>query len=301
MKTERRHELAKNDLADWLGERIEALRPYSGAVSASVLAAAVLIFAGVVWYQKREATASQAWEEYFSALEQPDPNKSFERLEQVADDYPADSPAALWSRLSLADSQLSKGVDELFKDRTSARKALDDAIDHYRAVVETAPAGSLLAERATFGLAEAYESKNDLEQAREHYREVLAEWPDGAFSSMAKSRLDDLDRKSTKDFYDWFAKQSPINKPLKGPGTPGEKPAFDLGSLPEHPFESNVKLGDKKPESKPKDDAGKVDFLGDSKKTRPDAEDEKADRDGDKPDAGNEQPDAGESKADDGR
>lgn len=262
MKTERRHELAKNDLADWLGARIETLRPYSGAISASVLAAAVLVFAAVVWYQKREATASQAWEDYFSALEQPDPNKGFERLERVAEEHAADS-AALWSRLSLADTQLGKGVDDLFKDRTAARKALDDAIDHYRAVVEKAPSDSLLAERATFGLAEAYESKNDLEPAREQYRAVLANWPEGAFSSMAKSRLADLDRKSTKDFYDWFAKQAPVNKLPKGPGTTGEKPPFDLGSLPEHPFQSGMSLGDNKPERKPKDDAANADLPPD--------------------------------------
>ncbi|OYV84702.1 MAG: hypothetical protein B7Z73_14930, partial [Planctomycetia bacterium 21-64-5] len=125
MKTERRHELATNVLADWLGEKIKALKPYSAAVSASVLAVTVVAFALVLWYQKREATANHAWEEYFSALEQPDPNKTFERLEEVADNYQADSPAGQWSRLSLADTQLAKGVDDLFKDRAAARKALE--------------------------------------------------------------------------------------------------------------------------------------------------------------------------------
>lgn len=292
MKTERRHELAKNDLANWLGEQIEALRPYSGAISASVLAAAVLIFAAVLFYQKHQATSSQAWEDYFSALEQPDTNKGFEQLERMADDYPADSPAALWSRLSLADTQLAKGVDELFKDRTAARKAIDDAIDHYRAVIEKAPGDSLLAERATLGLAEAFESKNDLDQAREQYRAVLAKWPNGAFSSMAKSRLDDLDRKPTKDFYDWFAKQAPVNKPPKGSGTPGEKPPFELGSMPEHPFDSGITLGGKKPASKSKGEAENDDFLPGGDNSKPGAGDEKSDAEP-KPDA--------DAKGDDGR
>ncbi len=258
MKTERRHELATNVLADWLGEKIKALKPYSAAVSASVLAVTVVAFALVLWYQKREATANHAWEEYFSALEQPDPNKTFERLEEVADNYQADSPAGQWSRLSLADTQLAKGVDDLFKDRAAARKALEEAIDLYRAVLKKAPGESLLAERAIFGLAEAYESKDELDSARDQYRALLANWPDGAFSSLAKSRLADLDRKSTKDFYDWFAKQSPETKLPKGPGTPGIKPDFDLNKLPEHPFQSGVTLGGDKPESKPKDDGNEA-------------------------------------------
>ncbi|HWB11176.1 MAG TPA: hypothetical protein VG826_18250 [Pirellulales bacterium] len=255
MKTERRHELATNALADWLGEKIEELKPYSAAVSATALAVVVLAFATVFWYQRRQASEAKAWEGYFTALDERDPEKFRTRLVQVSDEY-AQSPAGLWSRLSLADAQLGRGVEALFQDRAGARKALEEAIDDYRAVLDAAPADSLLAERATFGLAGAYESKDELDGARQKYRELLDRWPEGAFSSMAKERLADLDRKTTKEFYDWFAKQSPKAKPPIGPGLPGEKPPFDLGKLPDQIFEPGVNFdGNKKTGPKLKPDA----------------------------------------------
>lgn len=244
MKTERRHELATNVLADWLGEKIEALKPYSAAVSATALLVIVLIIAGVVLLQKRAASKAQAWSEYFSAIENQSPDEASDRLQAVAADH-SGSPAGMWSRLSLADGHLANGVEDLFKDRTAARKALEQAQEDYQAVLDLAPRESLLAERATFGLAETYESKNELEPARKHYRELLDRWPDGAFSGLAKARLNDLERKSTKDFYDWFAKQSTQTK-AKPPGRPGEKPAFDLGNLPDEPFGSGLTVGGKK-------------------------------------------------------
>lgn len=263
MKTERRHELATNVLADWLGERIETLKPYAAAVSATALAVVVVIVATVFWYQKRETSAAHAWESYFAALEGQNPDEdAADKLAEVADEY-SPSPAGLWSRLSLADTQLAKGVEDLFKDRTAARKALEEAIDGYRAVLEKAPRDSLLAERATFGLAEASESKNELDVAREQYHALLDRWPKGAFSALAKDRLADLDRKMTKDFYDWFAKQSPQTKQPKGPGISGEKPAFDLNKLPEHAFESGLGFGGKKPP------AGKPESKSESKQDEP--------------------------------
>jgi tetratricopeptide (TPR) repeat protein len=245
MKTERRHELATNVLADWLGEKIEALKPYSAAVSATALAVVVVVFAAVFWYQKREAGMAEAWEKYFIALEEQSPDQAGDKLEAVAIDYPQ-STAGLWSRLSLADTQLANGVNDLFKDRSAARKALEQAVDGYQAVLDHAPDDSLLAERATLGLAEAYESKDDLDAARKQYQALLAGWPNGAFSSMAKSRLDDLERKSTKDFYDWFAKQSPHDLLPRKTGKPGEKPAFDFDKLSDEPFTSDINVGGKK-------------------------------------------------------
>jgi predicted negative regulator of RcsB-dependent stress response len=275
MKTERRHELATNALADWLGEKIETLKPYSAAVSASAVAVLVVTFAFVFWYQKREAGTAKAWESYFAALDEQDPEKARSRLVQVSEDY-AQSPAGLWSRISLADAQLAKGVEALFQDRAAARKALEEAIDDYRGVLDAAPADSLLSERATFGLAEAYESKDDLDNARQKYRELLDRWPEGAFSAMANQRLADLDRKATREFYDWFAKQSPKVKPPPGPGIPGERPAFDLDKLPDDIFQPGVDLGGKKANKKVKPEADEEDGPTDLKTETPD---KKADQD----------------------
>lgn len=251
MKTERRHELQTNVLADWLGEKIDALKPYSTAISATLLAVAVGVFAFVYWSQKNQARQAQGWKRYFNALEESGREDADEGLRNVADDY-AKLPPGEWSRLSLADAQLAKGVDQLFNDRAASRQTLDDAVESYRAVLDAAPPDSPLAERATLGLAEAYESKNDLDEAREQYRALIERWPDGAFTALAQERLDDLDRKGTKDFYDWFARQSPKPKTPKGPGKPGERPPFDLGNLPdENPFGSTLGFGQRETMTEP--------------------------------------------------
>ena len=91
MKTERRHELAKNDLADWMGDRIEELKPYSTAIWATVLAVFMVILAIVYWSRKTEAQLERTWDSYFNARSEPTP----EGLRSVAEAYP-DTPAGLW-------------------------------------------------------------------------------------------------------------------------------------------------------------------------------------------------------------
>ncbi|HEV7225131.1 MAG TPA: hypothetical protein VGN42_20665 [Pirellulales bacterium] len=232
MKTERRHELATNDLSDWLGDKIEGLKPYSTAIWASVLGVLVLIAAGVYWSRKSEASLERGWDRFFLARA----DATTEKLRDAADEHPTSAPA-LWSRLSLADRELAKGVDLLFEDRAAAQEALKDAVDAYQYTIEHAPSGSLLAERATFGLGEAFESQNELEKAREQYAAVESKWPGGPFSMEAQRRLTDLDRASTKAFYDWFANQEPKRKPPAKKGLPGAMPDFDLDKLDEHSFQ----------------------------------------------------------------
>lgn len=236
MKTERRHELAKNDLADWIGDRIEELKPYSTAIWATVLAVVVGVFAIVYWSRKTEAQLERTWDSYFNARSEPTP----EGLRSVAEAYP-DTPAGLWARLTLADVQLSKGVNDLFEDRADGEEALKEAVEAYQYVLDHAPRGSLLVERATYGLGEALESQNDLSKAQAQYEAVVANWPDGAYSTQAKQRLADLEKASTKQFYDWFAKQEPKRK-TPDADVMGDKPPFEASKIEEHPFEPQIKL-----------------------------------------------------------
>ena len=266
MKTERRHELATNDLADWIGDKLEELRPYSTAIWATVLAALVLVFAGVYWSRKSDAQLEAGWDLYFQARTQD----TVGELRELADGDPK-SPAGLWARSTLGDRRLAEGVNLLFEERAEAQQALADAVEAYEYVLSNAPSKSLLAERATFGLGEAFESQNELDKARAQYEALKSNWPDGAFSAEADRRLADLDRAATKSFYDWFAKQEPKRKPPASKLTPGKTSDFDFGKIDEHPFQPQIGLDSKtfgqdfgadKPEKKPngeKSDAGEKD------------------------------------------
>jgi len=121
MKAERRHELKHNELADWIGERAESLKPHVTGVliGLAILAAIVL---GSVWYFSLEtATASRAWSNYFDAFSQRDPQKVLQNLATEQ----SGSKAAWWALEAVADMNLGEGAAMLFSDRSEANKRLE--------------------------------------------------------------------------------------------------------------------------------------------------------------------------------
>lgn len=111
---------------------------------------------------------------------------------------------------------------------------------HAVGVDTTPPYLAAIQERATFGLGRAYEalagtrqSQGELDKAMESYEAVVAKWPNGAYAEMAARRLEDLRREETKSLYDKFAQFEPKPALPDVPGLPGERPSFDLDSLPE--------------------------------------------------------------------
>ena len=67
MKTERRHELETNQLADSLGHWADAIRPYANSILVGILA---LVVAAAVYRAQRRTAAetAAAWDEYFAAI-----------------------------------------------------------------------------------------------------------------------------------------------------------------------------------------------------------------------------------------
>jgi hypothetical protein len=277
MKTERRHELATNELADWLGEMIERVKPYSTAIVGTLLACVVLAGGFLVYRGRSTSKIEEGWANYFVALDERNP----ETLRNVADEF-ATTPAGQWSRLSLADAMLAKGIQQLFEDRDAAEESLKDALAGYSDVIKRAPGESLLVERATFGLGEAFESLGELNKAREQYTAVQERWKQGAFAGQAAQRLADLDRDSTKEFYDWFATQHPRPKETGGPDKkpPFGADAFDLDKLP---FDVPSSAGKEKKPQAAKDSLMPDTFLSDTvrRREKPDPDEPASDGDED--------------------
>ena len=72
MKTERRHELQTNELADWIGVHAERVKPYlKTIIGISVLAIAAL-FAMAMMRGQRQGQLEAAWTEYFALAELQD-------------------------------------------------------------------------------------------------------------------------------------------------------------------------------------------------------------------------------------
>ncbi len=126
MKRERRHELQHNELADWLANAIEKLKPYQNVIFAVVVA--VILAAGVyAWISHAsEAKSVAAWDKLNSGLESGNPGS----LAQVMDDYPNTNVADVAAVVS-ADFRLNDGCNRLFHDKAVAEQQLSQAIELY--------------------------------------------------------------------------------------------------------------------------------------------------------------------------
>jgi tetratricopeptide (TPR) repeat protein len=247
MKSERRHELEHNVLANWLGGTIEQIKPYASTILLAVLAGLLAVVLVRWWYGNSLAKGASAWDAYYAAFE--DPNAS-EEFDKVAELYPR-SKVAEWATVTGADVRLQYGCNQLFTNRSIANQELTKAVNGYLKVLEQA-SDVTVRERATFGLARAKEAQGDLDEALKSYKEVVKQWPNGAYKQAAQHRIDDLERKSTKEFYDTFAKANPKPPATEGAAS-GTGPEFNEKSLPEGPA-AKSSSPEKSPEtSKPAD------------------------------------------------
>lgn len=232
MKTERRHELQHNVLADTLERWIEAIKPYSRAVLAGVIGAVVLFSVwGYMANQSRDRAAA-AWNEYYAAMMTPDPR---ETLSSIVSRFPG-TPVGQAARAVLADIQLDDGTSRLFSDKASGRDELQKSAEMYQALMLETDDPSLKA-RATFGLARAHEALGkDLARAAEEYRSIAKNWPQSPYVQEAESRAKSLESAATKGFYDWFAKYERPKPVANELGIPGARPDFMKDPLEENGF-----------------------------------------------------------------
>lgn len=214
-------ELADNELAAKITQGIDAVRPHLNTILGIAAAAALAVAAFTVVSAQREAARARSWEAYLQASDRGDANG----LEGVIRQHP-DTDAARWASVALADFACATGADLLFADKPQAEKELDAAIERYSAILRSRPRG-LLAERATFGLAKARESRGQLAEARQGYEAVARDHAGGSLAALATTRAKDLGRDTTRQWYDWFASASfaPPKPPAAAPVAPQTEPS----------------------------------------------------------------------------
>ena len=226
MKSERRHELEHNELADWIGKTILAIKPYQNLILGVLI---LLLVGGVVfaWWRNHSGTqTAEAWDQFCKALDSRDPAK----LNEIIEQYP-NTHVAHCAALVVADMHLNMGCERRFENNALASQELIKATKLYKVVLDPREGSrnALLREQATFGLARAYEASGDLDKAVEYYQQVK-----GAYAAQAQSRLNDLAKHSTKEWYDRFARFDP--KPFEEQPS-GKFPKSGLEIFPEEPGE----------------------------------------------------------------
>ncbi|MEA1950294.1 MAG: tetratricopeptide repeat protein [Planctomycetota bacterium] len=262
MKSERRHELEQNELADWLGDSVETVKPYANVILGVLLGALIVVVGGTWWVQQSQAKQGESWDAFYTALSSSNPAD----LGEMVEDYP-DSKAADWARVVAGDMHLTAGCNQLFSNRANANNELDKAADFFEEVLDKSQQGVLL-DRASYGLARTREAMGELDKAKELYGKVTKKWPDGPFAKISANRLEKLEQPGTLAFYDRFAKFDPKPAFSNQPGIPGAGPLFDDKSLlgPDSMFDpaslpnldlKAVESDDQESEAAPKPEAAK--------------------------------------------
>jgi hypothetical protein len=230
MRTERRHELHTNVLAEWLADQMERLRPYARMAAAVALAVVVVGGAGLYFRSQSTSRQDQQWLEYYKAMDQVRFENKPEALVALVDS-PAlqQTPVGYWAACGLGDYYLRDGMNQLFSNRPVATERLKNALRVYGQVTQQTRY-PMLAQRALLEMGSAHEGLNELTDARKSYDKIVTTWPGSSFETAAKQRIAELDRKSTPEFYDWFFAMAPQRSGILGPGVPGLRPGF--GDLP---------------------------------------------------------------------
>ncbi|NUQ61334.1 MAG: hypothetical protein HUU20_02530 [Pirellulales bacterium] len=234
MKSERRHELQHNELAAWITRSFETVRPYGNAVVGAIAVVCLVAIGWIWWSRQSAADDASAWNNVYQAQVGNNPAA----LMEVAESHP-DANVGQWAAAVAGDMFLVSGCEQLFTNKATAAQELRKAVESYLVVLKNSQSPTLR-ERATFGLARAYESlsgtrqsQGELDRAIESYQTLLDKWPDGAYTELARQRLTDLQRPATKQFYDKFAQYDPKPAYTEQPGTPGEKLPFSTEALPD--------------------------------------------------------------------
>ncbi len=232
MKSERRHELEKNELADWLTGVLKQIKPYQNLIAGTLIFALVVLLVYTWSVRHSAARTAQGWTEFNEAFALGTSGANFE---EIVEQYP-NSDLGNWAAVLAGDAYLTSGSQALFVNKADAFRDLNRAADHYTNVLEKSRQ-SMIRQRATFGLARALESmaqnKKDVEAAAEQYEKVFTNWPNGAFAETAEQRFENLSRDSAAKVYERFADYEPKPALDDEPGVPGERPAFDPDALPD--------------------------------------------------------------------
>ncbi len=252
MKSERRHELQHNDLADWMTGAYETIAPHRNAILAGAIGAVVAVGAWAFWRGHSEGQAAEAWDAYGSVLQQPNIQflvanqnpqtaqalvvQALQRLDEVAQKYPG-TAAAEWAQIGTADLLLEMGERNLLGEKKGSTQNITNAMEKYQKVASSS-SNPLAKQRALFGQARALESLCRVDEAKKAYEELKNEYPKGMFNKVAEDRAAELAKPELKRFYDDLKafEPKPIVPKATTPAAAGPRAALEsMGGISDNP------------------------------------------------------------------
>jgi hypothetical protein len=203
-------------LARWL-HRAMAKGPRFWYLLFGVVVVAVALTVLSNGLSRGKSSTGQAWTELFLA-QTPGQRK------EIAEANP-NTPVAHAAKLQAATSYLTMAVQDLPNNREAATPQLGQALELFKQVAAEAPKDSPEAVAAAFGAARALEARNELPEAIEQYKAVIAGWPNSAEAKHAEKLAAELKRPEAIEFY----RQLYTYKPPVAP-SPSSLPG--IGGLP---------------------------------------------------------------------
>lgn len=194
MDSEHRHELEENDLAKWLEDKIEQIKPRLPAVGVGIVAVIAALVGLTGWKASTAQAEAGRWRQFSNAIEKLTPDLNM--LKGAAEANPG-TPVAEWSEVTWADGKLFQASTGYFRNRETADTNLDEAVGAYKKLL--AAKDRDVAARANFQLARAYEMQGELEEAIKQYGRVT-----GAFEEVAQARAEELASPKVAASYEWI-------------------------------------------------------------------------------------------------
>ncbi len=199
---QRKHELQKNELANFLTQEFgEEGNWIPKVVIGLVAAAAIGVVVNYMFFQ--ESTAMSAgWQGYFHALGD---REITERMSELAEKEAA-TPVGLWAKQTYGDAKMAKFLDDMIVDPETFKKSVGEAEAAYEEVSKKAT-DPLLKARAFLGLAKAQEFGGKYTEAIESYREVAKLSKGTPVAGLAEQGIERLSNPDQVAVLEWLAKE----------------------------------------------------------------------------------------------
>jgi hypothetical protein len=217
MKSEERHELAKNDLETALDRGLDRIEPYSNHILGAVLLATAVAVGVIIWMRSSQNASDAGWAE-LSAARTP------EQFLKIAEDHPSSSAAA-WGQVRGATILYDRGVSTSLTNRAASDDDLRQAREAYSKLLQ-GNAPPQIRELALNGMARCLEatSSGDVSESIAAYEKLITEFPESIYCDYAQHRIDVLKNPESKEFYAWFSKQNPKPEDRPAPKDGAAKP-----------------------------------------------------------------------------
>jgi len=221
MKTQRRHELHTNVLADWLGKHLETIQPIVGWVVAGVVVIVLAILAWSYFSGRSETQMLDGWTAIAkygteatnaaNSNDTPGFNDATRNLAKVVTDYSGTS-LAMFAEATLADVLLARGQSLMWTNRPEALQNLKEAVAKYNSAID-ATDEPLLKNRLRMNLGTTYEWMFQVEDAKRAYQQV-----EGIYQPAAAEAIAALENATAQQLFERLEKFQPA--PQQKPNMP---------------------------------------------------------------------------------